>query len=265
MNIFLNEVSLHGQYLNDGDFENALRALNSVLDRVDQAEVEKYVFYSTSWYFSHAVGANVFAASLEAVREKSIRTLFKRLVRDRLRSTDWLPVRMHLNCSYVWNEVEVAETSVAELAERSIRGQNGFLISMNPSKFSEVKPILIQKECGAIATLFSVASEMELEEWYGRNPILGLIGYPLNVDRPPTDVETVLANRTRFRRTIKRNQGRVVYQERSTGRQYCVDNLHHSAAAHLEVFDAAGRHIGEASTTGVLDMSKADALKTLEM
>ncbi len=44
-----------------------------------------------------------------------------------------------------------------------------------------------------------------------------------------------------------------------------MDNLHYGKAAHLEVFDKMGKHIGEADLQGNIDYSQKDLNKTISL
>jgi hypothetical protein len=44
-----------------------------------------------------------------------------------------------------------------------------------------------------------------------------------------------------------------------------VDNLHIGKAAHLEVFDKTGRHLGETDLQGNLNPVKKDLAKTIQL
>ena len=73
-------------------------------------------------------------------------------------------------------------------------------------------------------------------------------------------------DRTLFEGTKGQVQGRTVYKELATGYFLCVDNFHYGSAAHLELFDAQGRHLGEvAIIDGRLDTTKRDPTKRISV
>ena len=51
----------------------------------------------------------------------------------------------------------------------------------------------------------------------------------------------------------------------STGNYWYIDNLHFGKAAHLEVFDKTGLHIGEADLQGNIDTTKQDRNKAIDL
>ena len=56
-----------------------------------------------------------------------------------------------------------------------------------------------------------------------------------------------LANKSKFQKTNKTEQGQIVYRELKTGNFWYLDNLHKD---HYEVFDSNGKHIAEADMDG---------------
>jgi hypothetical protein len=90
--------------------------------------------------------------------------------------------------------------------------------------------------------------------------------YDLSSHVPPIDSQTVLRNMRRFERIgLPRQGGRALYKERDTGYIWYVDNLHYGASSHIEVFDSAGFHVGEADLAGNLDRSKRDPNKRIDI
>lgn len=261
MEAFLNELSLHGQFHDTQGVGEAIRRVNSVLFRLKALESPPKLFFDKKLYYSRAIAETVFSSCLNTVADNSIRTQFKQL-RDKLGAREWRTERRHEECSYEWNEQNVEGSSVAELAERSLQKTLGFLLCFTPSDFSNGS-IRVDKEGGSSATLDVVGSEGELREWYSRSSDPALKPYDPTCRDPPHDWQTVLRDRGRFQRTTYVNQGRRVYLEKSTGYYWCVDNIHFGSAAHIEVFDATGDHVGEAGRDGNLDVSKRDPTKKL--
>jgi hypothetical protein len=84
--------------------------------------------------------------------------------------------------------------------------------------------------------------------------------------RPPRDMETCFSNHIKFTQAAiaARPHGRHVFND-ARGNFWYVDNLHIGNAAHLEVFDQNGLHIGEANLDGEIDTSRRDPNKTLDI
>lgn len=94
---------------------------------------------------------------------------------------------------------------------------------------------------------------------------LSKLEYSLDATIPPKDEQTILQDKTRFQKTSYRFQERIIYCELSTGKYWYIDNLHYGKAAHLEVFDKSGFHIGEADLQGNIDTDRRDKDKTINL
>ncbi|WP_321386352.1 colicin E3/pyocin S6 family cytotoxin [uncultured Enterococcus sp.] len=80
-------------------------------------------------------------------------------------------------------------------------------------------------------------------------------------NRVPKDNETVLAEED-YKRTSKKVKGAVVYEK--DGKSYHRDTLHKGKGAHLEVYDKARNHLGEADPkTGEIIPGTQDKKKKL--
>jgi hypothetical protein len=262
MDVFLNERSLHTQFYDVADVAESLIRVNHLLSLISELLPEKRVFFDPQIYFTQATNNRNFTSCLHHIPDKSARLQFKLLLNQQLAAINWRNEQMHAECSYIWAGQDVMDSSVAELAERSLQNEFGFLLNFSPSDFSSGHCIEVQKDFSEEVTLHSVNSEADLDQWCRLFPELGLTQYDPTCGRTPLDEETVLRDRGRFQRTNLRNQERLVYLDRRTGHYFCVDNLHRHGA-HLEVFNANGDHIGEADLNGAVDLSKADRAKNL--
>jgi hypothetical protein len=264
--VFLNERSLHAQFRDVAEVSASLVGVNFLLARIAELRQEKRVLYDPRLYNAPTIGSRNFSSCLEHIPDTSARLQFKLLIRQRLRVTDWHAEQLHALCSYVWEGREVVDSSVAELAERSLQNRMGFLLNFSPSDFPSGHCIEVRKDSGEAAILHSVNNGGDLDQWCKSFPKLGLNQYDPTCGRPPLDEETCLVDGGRFQRMRGlRNKERQVYLERRTNLYFCVDSGHRRGDAHLEVFDARGNHIGEASLGGEIDTSKADATKELSL
>jgi hypothetical protein len=263
MEVFLNEQSLRGQYAGMEAFTSAVTTVNGVLARVSELPVEKAVYCHVRVYYKTAVAPDLFSVSLAHMREKSVRLQFKLLL-ERLGAADWLGERLHEDCAYIWSGQDVRDTTLAEHAERRFQERSGFLISFGNGGFAPGRTVVVDKRGNSI-TLDSVGDEAALADWKERHPELGLVSYTADAVDPPLDHQTILGKKSRFQRTRLLNQGRTIYLDRETSRYWCVDNLHDGAAAHIEVFDASGRHVCEARLNGTLVPGSRDATKNITL
>lgn len=262
--IFLNERSLHAQFRDLAEVSTSLVGINQVLARIADLKQGKRAFYDSQLYNAPTTSNRNFSSCLEHIPNKSVRVQFKLLFRQRLGFISWRAEQLQAVCSYVWNGQEVTDSSVAELAERSLQNRIGFLLNFSPSDFPSGHCIEVQKELSEAVILHSVNSESDLDQWCKSFPKLSLTQFDPACGRPPLDEETCLVYAGRFQRMHGlRNKGRQVYLERKSSLYFCVDSGHRRDDAHLEVFDARGNHIGEANLDGDINLSKADATKSL--
>lgn len=263
MNAFLNELSVHGQFEDNRAVCDSIRRVSGILARLTQVIEQPLLYYDRQLYHAQATSDRILSSCLKNMGDRSVVLQFKILVHERLAGRLWESERQHADCTYEWNGRNVTGTSVAELAERRLRAGTGLLVNFSPSIF-DGRTIRVEKEANGTIELELVGSEARLNEWCDANPRESYATFDPASGRPPRDRETILRDTGRFARTSLLNQGRVVYLDRRTSCYYCVDNMH-VGGAHLEVFDADGRHIGEASLGGALDQSKADTGKRLAM
>lgn len=81
--------------------------------------------------------------------------------------------------------------------------------------------------------------------------------------RVPFDKETILSN-GEYKKINRKIKGAQVYER--DGKYYYRDTFHVGEAAHLEVFDKRGKHLGEANPlTGELIPGTADSTKRIDM
>jgi hypothetical protein len=261
MEVFLNELSLHGQFQDVGLVVNAVESINRILFRVADIDCEKRLMYDTSLYYRVTTPDSIFSACLAHLPDKDVRRQFKILLE---KASKWRDEPKQKACDYYCGGDNVSNTSVAEFFERHIGGVFGFLLNFGGSNFGGNHQVEMIKMQAAPVRIYSVTTLAHLEKWAEDYPQFGLGKYNPNSGRTPLDTETVLRDRGRFLRTKVKNHGRAVYLERETGLYFCVDNLH-EFGAHLEVFDANGAHIGEANLEGVIDPSKVDASKEITL
>jgi hypothetical protein len=261
MEAFLNERSLDSQFSDFPSFVDALIRINRVLMRIAETNVEKHMFYDRALYYRTVIGQHIFASCLARMSDKSVRLQFKVLLQDRLRAVEWSLERLHTRDTYLWNNIDMVDSSVAELAERRLQQRCGLLLNFTPSQFPS-GILLVAKNGAGSVSLDSINSESDFESWCSLVLGVSIFPYDPNCGRSPLDNETALHNRGRFQAIGLKNQGRQAYLERKTGHYFCVDNLH-KHGAHLEVFNSNGDHIGEATLEGVIDRSKSDGSKNL--
>ncbi|KAA6334987.1 hypothetical protein EZS27_016736 [termite gut metagenome] len=169
-------------------------------------------------------------------------------------------------CIYVlWNydklpsvEYNPHET-LSEIAEKIFAYPNENYLLLNLSEHIKTcrNVLLICKDAKHISDLPKfvripfVTDKEELELWLATNHI----------------TKFSLLDRNLFSRTTYIEQGQRVYQEILTNCYWYLDAFHNQndKDKHYEVFNANGEHIGEANLDGVLDTSKQENGRTIDI
>jgi len=266
MEIYLNDCSFHEQFYDRQGLEKAFRVFVGVLNVFQGLKIE-YTFYCEPHLPYRAVRDEVLTASINRLTEKSlIQLLFDTL--NRIESANWRENPVHSpNDLFACDGVDVGGTSVAEIAERKLRNQHllGTLINFPNSRYSSRIVLDVTKNGSETLHVACAENKTQLAEWLKEIIDLGSADYDYNSTRPPDDCQTVLRDITRFQRTGQFQQGRRVHLEIQTRRYWYVDHLHYGHASHLEVFDARGLHVGESSLEGIVDGSKRDREKKIDL
>jgi len=284
MEIFINEVSLEGQYLTDTEFKEAVQIFKSIFDLLNKKLKDKQIYKEDSYLFVNyeAIKGSNFQQSLNRIKDKSLKTAFINIVFNKLNAKEWRKEQAHspndffdyFTPEYCRN---VNNTSLAEVAERQSQNSNitYLLINFMNSSFRIAHPGI--NECCLISIVKNndetklihidgLDNQAAIENWLEEKLELSQIEYDVSATIPPNDEQTILRDTKRFQKTSLRYDGRVIYYEVATGRHWYVDNLHYGKAAHLEVFDKTGQqHLGEANLQGQIDESKRDNDKTINI
>lgn len=266
MEIYLNDASFHEQFYERRKFEDALLVFLGVLN-ILQAVKADYEFYREPHLPFRAFRGEVLIASINRVSEKSlIQLLFD--VLNRIQAANWREHPVHsANDTFTCGDLDVGDTSLAELSERKLRNRDlvSTLINFPASRYTTKLELDVIKNDSDTLRLSCAENRSELAAWLKEVLNLSSTDYDYNSTRPPDDCETVLRDITRFHKTGQLQQGRRVHLEIHTRHYWYVDHLHYGQASHLEVFDARGLHIGEANLEGVLDPGKRDREKTIDV
>jgi len=223
-----------------------------------------------------AIKGSDFRKSLNHIRDKSLKQAFINIVFNKLNPKEWRSEQVHStndDFDYITttDSLDVRNTSLAEVTERSLQNKETtyLLINFTNSRFKLVHPdipkcflipIVKNNDENNPINLDCLDEKSALENWLKVKVNL----YDEFANKPPTDEQTILSG-TQFKKTALICQGRNIYQELATHRYWFVDNLHYGKAAHLEVFDKTGKHIGEADLQGNIDDSKRDSKKTISL
>ncbi len=283
MEIFINEVSLEGQYINDAEFKDAVIAFKAIFDLLNKTVKDQQIYKEDSGLYVNyeAVKGSNFNVSLNNIKDKSLKQALINLIFNKLNSKEWRKEQVHsvtdsFDCLMSNEQYKVVNnTSLAEIAERKLQNRSSIYLLINfiNSSFNLIHPhinncclVTIIKNNDEVnwIELDGLDNKYALEHWLEHTFNLSCSVYDELSSDPPRDEQTILREKERFQKTSLRYDGRAIYCEVATVRYWYVDNLHYGKAAHLEVFNQAGSHIGEADLEGNIDESKRDKNKTIK-
>jgi hypothetical protein len=284
MEIFINEVSLEGQYINDAEFKDAVIAFKAIFDLLNKKVKDKQIYKEDSRLYVNyeAVKGSNFNVSLNNIKDKSLKQALINVIFNKLNPKEWRQEQVHsatdsFDCLMSNKEYKVVnDTSLAELAERKLQNSSStyLLINFINYSFNLIHPhitncclVTIVKNNDEVncIKLDSLDNKFALEYWLEHTFNLSCSVYDELSNDPPRDEQTILREKQRFQKTSFRYDGRAIYCEIATARYWYVDNLHFGRSAHLEVFNQAGCHVGEADLQGNIDESKRDKNKTISL
>jgi len=283
MEIFINEVSLEGQYFTETEFTEAVKIFLDIFFTIKDKIKDKQIYTEESQllvYYEAIKGSN-FISSLNEIKDKRLKRAFIRTVFDKLEAKEWRGEQIHSINDYFdyvspTETRDVRNTSLAEAAERYLQHQDKLYLLVNfaNSSFNQTHPQI--QDCCIISVvknneeakpinLDGLDNKAGLKNWLEVRCRWSDFEYDDTSKVPPTDKQTVLRDSTRFEKTSGVIQGRTIYRELRTDRYWYADNLHIGKAAHLEVFDKTGKHLGEADLRGNLNTLKKDLSKTIQL
>lgn len=282
MEIFINELSLEGQYHTDTEFTEAVKTVVELLNLLQNKIPDKLFFRNDLIKYQRAIKDEILSASASRLKEP-IKEQFRRLVFNN--SQDWnLAKKQDEEADYFYfphidrtkdiqhlSIQKVTQTSLAEISERILQKGEGKFIVINfsnskfaKSDFTTIFKIQNERQKELIEVL-SFDNKDSLETWLELEYEFSKTEYDYDSKNPPTDSQTILRNAERFKATNYKIQGRIVYEQLSDGTYWYVDNFHCGKGSHLEVFNPnEDEHLGEANLEGALDESKADEKKKIK-
>ncbi|MCD4784090.1 MAG: hypothetical protein K8T10_09740 [Candidatus Eremiobacteraeota bacterium] len=173
MKIFLNELSLDGQFCNQEDFENKIKKISEILWYFRGYNV---LIYASSLLWNRmALRKNNLSQSLNMIRDRDIRSLFLGLV---AKSTFWEDEKIHKKESlYYYEDQKITGFTPAEAAERIYSKQEKCsLISFEGAmelNFSEKECEIIRKigdrNTDIKIIVFNITNKLHAREWYDSN------------------------------------------------------------------------------------------------
>lgn len=238
MEIFINEVSLEGQYTSELEFVSAIKDFIEIFKLINQKLNNKQIYkeYSKLFVNYNAIRESNFSASLNIIKDKSIKQGFVDIVFNKQNPEEWRKKQVHSPedlFDYLNNEISknVSDTSLAEVSERSLRNKDSIYLVINfrNSAFNLLHPDI--KECCIIPItknndeaqpikLDGIDSHSALQNWLEVKLSLGRIEYDFLSRYPPKDQQTILIDTQRFQKTQNLYDGRSIYREILSGRYW---------------------------------------------
>lgn len=205
-----------------------------------------------------AAANGIFLQRLNALSH-DYRVLYRPMVFGSELVKDWRPIAIALNviCQLATENGPVDESAICEVYEHCKSGTSAALMGHDHSSYVNQVSVGVTRLVPH-APPVNVLCGTTLADFKRIASVWGCLvaQYDASLSRPPRDHETVLRRAPGLftqEGRIERNGRRHVYREIVTNRLYYVDNLHYGIAAHLEVFDNEGRHLGTADLDGNLD------------
>ena len=283
--IFINEVSLTGQYSTQKDFEEALKVIKSIFELINllkQQYIDKKTYYTKVLINNESIRGKNFQSSLNQIKDKSLKRSIINIIFNKVSPKNWQEERVHSeedNFDYLDGEdyKDAANTSLAEVTERQLINLDSkyLLINFRDSCFQcqhqeiigcNSISIVKNNDTENLIQLDSIDEKFGLQNWLEKSCHLSQFNYDESSTDPPTDKQTILRDSNRFESTQKQHDGRRIYKEKQTGYLWYVDNLHYGKSAHLEVFDKTGKnHIGESDLEGNIDKARSNKDKKVKI
>src|SRR4028118_1466446 len=96
MKIFINEVSLEGQYLTDVEFKEAVIVFKAILDLINEKIKDKQIYEDSKLFVNYeAVKGSDFNQSLNQIKDRSLKLAFKNVLFNKLNPKEWRKEQVH--------------------------------------------------------------------------------------------------------------------------------------------------------------------------
>ncbi len=269
--IFINELSLEGQYVTGKEFVSAIKGFIAIFSLIHSKVGEKQMYRDSRLINREAVGNKNFLASFNNIRNRQLKDAFRNVIFNKMNPKDWRTDQRHsLKDTFLYVTSDgfenVTDTTLAEASERTLQNALSvrLLVNFTGSKFqgNQSLRVLKNEDEKNVAELDCIENKKQIEKWLGNKLKLSRWNYDDTSDKSPSDEQTVLRDNIRFRKTSKRYDDRSIYLEILKNRYWYVDNFHTGKSSHLEVFDGTGKkHIGKATLNGEMIPNSSDPTK----
>lgn len=168
MEFFINELSLNQQYSDHSKIKEALIEMMNLLQDISDIKTECRNLYNAELYSYTPCKSIRLDAYFKKYQDQN--TLFSSRL-QRINSKIWNSERYHLSQdNYLYQNISCTDTSIAEVAERSIclTNYSGSLLNFSNSIFSNNTAIAVQKNELPNKILIScINNKQDLISWLG--------------------------------------------------------------------------------------------------
>lgn len=239
MKIFINEMSLEGQYYTCENFRLAIVNFINIVQKIEDFKL--FRFYKKSDISTRqAIPSQNFLASLNTL-PVDLRTLYKRIVFDRTNPINWDSTQKH-TCCYLLNGNKIDGTSIAEFAECKSIVDEEYLFLLNYSQSSLQNQHMIQKNLSNLCQIDFKDNQVDIDLFIKSNSLCRQYIYT-DYNNTPRDEQTFLRDSRKYKPTNAEYDNRTIYMC-DQGNYWYLDNKHKGMGAHIEVFGNNLEHIG---------------------
>jgi hypothetical protein len=249
MEIFINELSLSGQYYDQKAFEEAIQEFMKIFTIVQSRQLAAYK-NDNVFLEKDAIKNEPFSSSFERISNRQLKDAFRNIIFNKLNPKSWSRNQFHniedlFHCKTINDFVQ--NTSLAEVAERNIQDIDTvrILVNFTQSVFAHLKTLEVFKNDAdeQFPIRLHCADNKSTFENY----------CPTIIE----DLEAFLKTDS-FRPTARVIKGARMYRNVRTNQYWYLDTFHKT---HFEVFDDQEIHLGEADLNGILIPNTADKKK----
>lgn len=249
MEIFINELSLSGQYYDQESFEEAIREFMKIFTIVQSRQLATYKNYDVFWV-RNAIKQEPFTSSFERIRNIQLKVAFRDIVINKPNPKNWSSNQFHnIEDSFYCKTINdfVQNTSLAEVAERNMQDATTIriLVNFTQSMFADLKTLTVFKNDADEQFPIELCCADDKSTFENYCPTI------------IEDAEAFLKTDS-FRPTARVIKGARMYRNVRTNQYWYLDTFHKT---HFEVFDAQEKHLGEADLNGILIPNTADKTK----
>src|SRR5688572_6442413 len=178
MEIFLNDCSFHEQYFERAKLETGFRIFAGTLNVLQDISVD-YTLFREPHLPYRAFRAEILTASMNRITDHSLtRLLFEILNRTNVANWRENPIHSPVD-SFVCGNLDVRDTSLAELAERKLRRGDlvAALINFPGSRYQSKLQLDVIKNEASTSQLSCVEHKSQLAAWLKDTLNLGVSDY----------------------------------------------------------------------------------------